>query len=43
MNEIKNEFNLSENNLNQIYQNLKKIYIYAKLTSDIKILPNNSF
>jgi len=42
MNEIKNEFNLSQNNLDQIYQTLKKIFIYSKLTSDINILPNNS-
>ena len=43
MEEIKHEFNLSEDNLNKIYETLKKVNIYSKLCKDLELLPNNSF
>ena len=44
MEEIKNEFNLNEQNLNYIYLSLKKVHIYSKFINKFNnILPNNSF
>ncbi len=43
MEEIKSEFNLNHDNLNHIYETLKKVHIYSKLCKDLELLPNNSF
>ena len=44
MEEIKNEFNINEQNLNYIYLSLKKVHIYSKFINKFNnILPNNSF
>ena len=43
MEEIKHEFNLNEDNLNRIYETLKKVNIYSKLCHDLELLQNNSF
>ena len=41
--EIQNEFNFTAENLNHIYETLKKISIYSKFYSNSKILHDNSF
>lgn len=43
MNEIQNEFNFSSENLNHIYETLKKISIYSKFYCNSDILHDNSF
>lgn len=43
MEEIRREFNFSVGNLNRIYEELKKINLYAKLTKSSEIIPDNSF
>lgn len=43
MEEIKKEFNLSYENLNHIYETLKKVHIYSKMCKELELIPNNSF
>lgn len=43
MDEIQNEFNFSSENLNHIYETLKKISIYSKFYGNSDILHDNSF
>jgi hypothetical protein len=43
MEEIQNEFNFSHENLNHIYETLKKISIYSKFYKTSDILHDNSF
>ena len=41
--EIQNEFNFSSENLNHIYETLKKVSIYSKFYSNSNIIHDNSF
>lgn len=43
MEEIKNEFDFSYENLNHIYETLKKVHIYSKFDKNSELLPDNSF
>jgi serine/threonine protein kinase len=43
MEEIKNEFNFSRDNLNHIYETLRKVHIYSKFCKNSELLPDNSF
>ncbi len=43
MDEIQYEFNFSSENLNHIYETLKKISIYSKFYGNSDILHDNSF